>query len=435
MFKINKNSHTRKGEKIMNYKKFTNNAYNLHIINTNKFKTIMVKINFKNKIKKQDITYRNLLGKILFQANENFKTKRELEIFTEELYNLNIGCKNYISGNYIITSFNCVFLNEKYTEENMNNKSLDFLFDIIFKPSIENKEFYYFDLVKRLVKDEIDTLKDDPNRYSTQRLFQNMDKNSILSYNSIGYMDDLESITNKDLYKYYQKMLKSNLIDIFIIGDIDSDEMKNEILKKFPINTIKKPSESHFYEHEKIRRPKTVKENLDVQQSKLRMGYKLTNLTDFERKYVANIYSFILGGGPDSKLFKNVREKNSLCYSVNSSFLPIFNTMIISAGINKEDFKKCVSLIKKEVTKLSKGDFKEEDIDAAKTTYLNSLKEIEDSQSSILRIFESYEYLNFDLLEDRTSIINVTKEDIINFSKKIHLDTIYVLEGEEDEEA
>ena len=82
-----------------------------------------------------------------------------------------------------------------------------------------------------------------------------------------------------------------------------------------------------------------------------------------------------------------------------------------------------------------KGDFKDSDIEAAKIIGINALKEIEDYQSSIIKVFESHEYLNFDLLDERSlSIKNVTKEDVINLSKKIHLDTIYLLEGDANEE-
>jgi predicted Zn-dependent peptidase len=417
----------------MNYKKYTTNAYNIHLINTDKFKTITVRINFKKLVEKKDITYRNLLLKVLFQANENYKSKRELEIITEDLYNLSIASKNSLSGNYIVTSIDSIFLNEKFTEDGMNNKSINFLLDLIFKPLIKNKEFEYFDLAKRLVSEEIKTFKDDLDRYSKQRLLECMDKVSPLSYNPVGYIEDLENITSKDLYKYYEKMIKSDLIDIFIIGDITEDII-DTIKTNFKVNTLKKPGTTHYFEHKKLRKEKKYIEQMDVSQSKLKLGIKLNNLTDFERKYVAIIYSYILGGGPDSKLFKNVREKNSLCYTINCSYMPVYNLMMIQAGINKEDFKKCLSLIKKEIKEMVNGNFESRDIQSAKVTYLSSLKEIEDSQGSIIRIFESHEYLNLDLLDERVDIMNVTKEDIVNFAKKINIDTIYLLEGVIDEE-
>lgn len=413
----------------MNYKKYTTNAFNIHIITTDKFKSISMKVNFKKQIEKQDITYRNLLTKVLLQSSKDYPDKQSLEIATEDLYNQGISATNYISGNYIITSFNTNFLNEIYTEKNMNEKSIKFFLDLIFKPNLNNKQFAYFDLVQRLVKDEIDTIKDNPKSYSIQRLSEEMNENS---YNPIGYLDDLENITNDNLYNYYETMLKSNLIDIFIIGNIDADKIKNLINEKFNINTIKKPSKSHFITYNKFRKKvNNVVENMPLEQAKLCLGFKLNNLTDFEIKYVMSVYCYILGGGPDSKLFKNVREKHSLCYNISCFHRPVTNTMVITAGVNKEDVKKCISLIKKEMTKMTKGDFKDSDIESAKIIGINALKEIEDYQSSIIKIFESHEYLNFDLLDERSlSIKNVTKEDVINLSKKIHLDTIYLLEGD-----
>ena len=419
----------------MNYQKYTNNAYNLHIINTDKFKTIMIKINFKKKAIKEDVTSRNLLSKVLLNSNKFYKTKRELQIATEDLYNLNISASNYLSGNYIVTSFVGLFLNEKHTEENMNQKSLQFILDFILNPNIKKNEFVDFDLAYRLVKDEINTLGDNPRTYSNLRLLEEMDKDKPLSFNPIGYIEDLEKTTSKYLYKYYQNCLNSDLIDIFIIGNIDNRETKILIEKMFSINTLKKAGENHFIKHNKIRRrAKLIKEQKPLEQAKLAIGFKIDKLTEFEKKYVMSVYSFILGGGADSKLFKNVREKHSLCYSVSCTYRPVSNLILINAGIESDKFKKCLSLIKKELANMTKGEFKDSDLEAAKITYVNSLKEIEDTPNSIITTYESHEYLDFDLLEERVdNIVKVTNKDVMSVGKKIHLDTIFLLEGEMNE--
>ena len=158
-------------------------------------------------------------------------------------------------------------------------------------------------------------------------------------------------------------------------------------------------------------------------------------MTDFERNYISTIYSFILGGGPDSKLFQSVREKNSLCYSINSVVLKTFNLLIIKAGIDKGDFKKAVSLIRKEVNNMNKNKITDEELTKAKITYINSCKEILDSPSSIIGVYTAKEYLNVDLLEDRIeNIEKITKEMLVAFSKKLHLDTIFLLEGDLENE-
>ena len=200
---------------------------------------------------------------------------------------------------------------------------------------------------------------------------------------------------------------------------------------------MKKPSDSHFIRPKKVRfRPKTVKEKQKINQSKLVLGYKIDKMSDFELRYVLNVYSYILGGGPDSKLFKTVREENSLCYSISSVGQPLNSILTINAGIDKNNFKKTLLLIKKEVLNMKKGKFSDEDIIKAKITYINSLKELEDSPQSLLSLYAGIEYLKSDDIKERFNKINkVTHSDVIKLASKIHLDTIYLLEGEANEKA
>ena len=182
-------------------------------------------------------------------------------------------------------------------------------------------------------------------------------------------------------------------------------------------------------------RAKTSKEKQPLEQSKLFVGCKLDKLTPFEQKYVMNIYSFILGGSPNSRLFMNLREKNSLCYTVSSTYQPVFNLLTIKAGIDACNFKKSIELIKKEMKNIEKGLFDEDEIKAGIVTYKSTFKEIEDSAFSILNAYTSCAYLDYDPLEKRTKEIEkVKKEDIIKVAKKIHIDTIFLLEGETHEE-
>ena len=132
----------------------------------------------------------------------------------------------------------------------------------------------------------------------------------------------------------------------------------------------------------------------------------------------------------------NLREQNSLCYSVNSTYQPVFNLLTIKAGIDSVNFKKSVALIKQELKNISQGKFNESEIEAGIITYKNTFKEVEDSAFSILNAYTSCEYLNYDPIEKRIKEIEkVKKEDIIKVSKKIHVDTIFLLEGDLYEES
>ena len=372
----------------MKYKKISTYSYNLHIIKTNKFKTVTVQVGFKRKLKKEEITYRNMIVNMLCESTSLYPSKRLMIIETENLYDLCYRGMNYISGKYNIMNFSATFLNEEYTEKGMLDKSIDFLANLIFKPNINQKKNEKsfneenFELSYNLLKDNIISQKENPDLYSKIRMLECMEPDSCLSYRSIGYLEDLEKINSKKLYKYYESILNSDIMDIFVIGNVNERHIRKVIEDKFShIKTLKKPTESHFVNPKKTRIiPKTYRESQKINQSKLVLGYKIDKMTNFELRYVLNVYSYILGGGPDSKLFKTVREKNSLCYYISSVCQPLNSIMTIKAGINKTDFKKAISLIKKEVGNMKKGKFYDDDIIKAKITYINSLKELEESR-------------------------------------------------------
>ncbi|MDD2391317.1 MAG: pitrilysin family protein [Bacilli bacterium] len=422
----------------MNYRKDNTLAYNVHFVKTDRFKNVGIRINFKQKLTKEEITKRNLLVNILFESTKNYPTRRLVDIRREELYDVGFGVNTTMSGKYNIMSFNAFFLNDKYTEPNNLEESLKFFLEFIFNPNVVDNKFdkKTFNNAKNVLENDIKQFDDNPTVYSKYRCLSEMNKGGILSYKSVGYLEDLKKLDEKDIYEYYKEVIKKDIVDIFVIGDFDQKVFKDVFDKYLMINTVKKQSEPHYFEHQKIKtKSRTIKEKKDYEQSTLVLGFKLDKLTDFEKKYVSIIYNYILGGGADSKLFKEVREKNSLCYGISSSISVVNNTMMITAGIDANQYKKATKIIKQVLKDMTLGNFKDEDIEAGKKTYLSSFKELEDSISAIINLYASYEYLNFDLLELRKKeILKVTKSMIVNFSKKINLDTIFLLEGGSNEE-
>lgn len=418
----------------MKYKKYELGPYNLHVIKTDKFKKIQTKIFFKRKLVKEELPYRDLLSEMLIVTTKKYPTIRTINIKREDLYSLSNRNFSYGSGNYHIIGVTTSFLNEKFTETGMNEQSFDFLFDLILDPDVENDSFNseVFISAKKRLMDNIVSIKESSNQYSRIRLLQEIDKKSPFSFFPNEYLEQLEKITEKDLYDYYKSVLKKDIVDIFVVGDIDYQWLKKIFSEKFKINTIKKPSGSHLIDHLKIRkRTKKVVEKSKFNQSTLMLGIKFDKLTDFESKYVAIIYSYILGGGADSKLFKTVREKHSYCYSISAGYNMINKLIVISAGIEKDNYNHVIRLIKKEMKNMRDGNFSEEDIKNVVSNYLSSHEELFDSPGGIIGYYAGIEYLKTESLEKRIeNIKKVTKKDIIEFAKKVNVDTIFMLEGE-----
>ena len=323
-------------------------------------------------------------------------------------------------------------LNPKYTEPNMLEESIELLSDIIFKPNFTNKKAFKdnYDYLIEVYKSSLSSLKDNKDGYSSIRLFEEMGKGKIYSYRNRGYFEDIGKINIDTLKKYHDKLINNSLVDIYIIGDIDNS-IVSMIDKYFSFKTYKGKKKDLFIIHDTLPKLKTIIEKDDNNQSKLCIGCKIYNLSEFERNYVLTLYNIILGASSESKFFRTIREENSLAYYVYSSLAKLDNLMIIRAGISKENFNKVVKLIKKLMNDMKKGNITLEDIKKAQENYISMLNEMEDSQYAIIEGYIAKDILNLGDIEERKEMIKkVTKEDIVKISKKIKIDTIYLLEGD-----
>lgn len=414
----------------MEYICYNMNAYNLHIVNTKKFKTITVDICFREKINKDEITLRNLLKEIMVNASYDYPSERELIKATEELYDLKLLTSTYRIGNYNFLSMKIRFLNEKYTEKGMNYASIKLLLDLIFKPKLDAD----FEKCKNKIEKSILSLNDNKVKYAISKLLEST-KDMPYSYNFYGNIEDLNKITIEDIKKCYENLLTNDIIDIFVVGEVNPEEIKNIFKENFKVKTFHKVDNKVIVK-ELTPRTKTniIREQDDINQIQLTILCSLNSITEYERKYVSLVYSEMLGGSANSILFDTVREKNSYAYYVNSIIKPYDNNMIIYSGIHEDNEKEVIKLIKKCLKDITKGKFNDEIFLSSKNTIISSLKASLDNPIGIINNCLSNILVSSPTIEEKIKIIEkITKEEVINFSKKITMHTIYILEGSNEE--
>lgn len=414
----------------MEYICYNMNAYNLHIVNTKKFKTITVDICFREKINKDEITLRNLLKEIMVNASYDYPSERELIKATEELYDLKLLTSTYRIGNYNFLSMKIRFLNEKYTEKGMNYASIKLLLDLIFKPKLDAD----FEKCKNKIEKSILSLNDNKVKYAISKLLEST-KDMPYSYNFYGNIEDLNKITIEDIKKCYENLLTNDIIDIFVVGEVNPEKIKNIFKENFKVKTFHKVDNKVIVK-ELTPRTKTniIREQDDINQIQLTILCSLNSITEYERKYVSLVYSEMLGGSANSILFDTVREKNSYAYYVNSIIKPYDNNMIIYSGIHEDNEKEVIKLIKKCLKDITKGKFNDEIFQSSKNTIISSLKASLDNPIGIINNCLSNILVSSPTIEEKIKIIEkITKEEVINFSKKITIHTIYILEGSNEE--
>lgn len=417
----------------MDYIDYDMNGFDLHVIKTDRFKTISYNINIRFDDEKDTERYMGLLSRLLIQTSKKYDSLRDINVACASIYDPSYNIRVLSSGSKDILTLTASFANEKYTEAGMNEANFKFLTSFIFEPKVIDNGFdrEVFEIQKEKLLEYYRTMKDRPQDYAGGRLSEEMKckKYDVMSLDDL--IKSIESLTAKDLYSFYKKIMDEGKLDIFVCGDVDPLEIRDIFSKLIKFKGTKEKLEHLVKQTSYNKKERIIIEPSNNVQSNLAIGCKLMDLTDFERNYVFVLYSWILGGGMNSLLTQTVREKNSLCYYIYAVRQNLFETMKIYAGINGSDFDKTYSLVKEEMNNMEKGNFSLELFEGVKEIYYNSLIKIEDSQSEIVGNYTSELFTHNDKIDVRKKQMEkVTKEDVMNLAKKVHIDTVYLLKGE-----
>lgn len=418
----------------MEYKVIDCNSYRIHTIKTDKFKNCSMEIMFRNKLEKNKITSNNFVVDMLMHTSKKYPKRREVAIALESLYSASLRGVCTRLGNSFLISFCMDFLNPKYCEKGYLEDVVAFPFEMLQNPNITNNEFdsRSFNIIKNRLKADIESLKEKATRYAYRRSLINMDSSSPTSYSMLGTIEDLESITTSNLVDSYNDMLNNYVCDIYVIGNLDMDKMVELIKKNFNNRTIKEQSIELFIDNKTKKKVLEVEESGKYEQDSFIMIHNLVDATKRERDVVIHLFNVLFGsGGLTSKLYKYIREENSLCYSVNSNYQKYDRLLMIYAGIDKKDKDLCIKLVNKALDEMINGDFSDDDFDNAKRTIISSIKMSEDTLGGIINNYLFNELDNLPLYDERIKEINsVTREEVIELAKKFKLNTIYLLTGE-----
>lgn len=406
----------------------------LHEIQTDKFKTNLIAVFLSMPITRENVTKNSLISAILRRGSKNMPTQEKISQELEEMYGASFDCGLDKTGDNHILKFYLEAINDNFlpqTDENILKTSIEKLLEIVFNPLVENGTFKkeYVKQEKENVKRIIEGKPDNKARYAFDRCIEEMYKNQPYGLYKYGYIEDLEAITEQDLYNYYQEMISQCKIDIFVSGninDVTSVVEQNENVKKlqerepnYKINKVEAKEEVQ---------EKEVVEEMDVTQGKITIGLDL-HLDNEEQKYDAMLYNAILGGTANSKMFQEVREKASLAYSAGSSYVRYKSNIFIKCGIEIKNYEKAMEIIRKQLEDMKNGIFTDEDIENAKKGIISGIKSIDDEQDTEITYFFGQELTNTktSLEEYMAKIQKVSKQDIIKVAKSVSINTVYFL--------
>ena len=407
----------------------------LHKIKTNKYKTNLMSVFLTSKLSRDDITKKALILTVLRRGTNNLKTQEEISKKLEELYGASFDCGIDKLGDKHVLKFYVESLNEQYLyqKEDILNQSLNILFDIVFNPLLENGVFKqeYIDEEKQNLRIIIEGQKDNKAAYATQRCIEEMYKEKPYGLYKYGYVEDLEKIDSKNLYETYLNLIKTCKIDIFVSGDFDEKTLEEKVKSNQQISKLE-PRKVEYLDEESessnTQEENVVRENMQISQGKLNIGLDVLS----DNKSAVSVYNAILGGGANSKLFQNVREKASLAYSAGSIYIKPKSKIIIKTGIEHKNYDKALQIIKEQIDDMKNGKFSDEDIQHAKELIIASFKAMQDEQDSEISFYFGREIQkeSKDIDKQIKEVSEVTKQNIVDVANKIKINTIFFLTRE-----
>ncbi|WKA49719.1 pitrilysin family protein [Planococcus liqunii] len=410
---------------------------NVHVNETTQFKTINFSLKFKDKLTKEKASARSILANVLQHSNEVYPSHTALRMVLDDLYGTSLYIDSSKRGNEHIVTLNVETVNDQYlSEEGVLEKVLNLMYIVLFKPNLENGLFKetIFNREKEAIKQRIESIFDEKTRYAQQRMLELALPEHPASIPANGTLEEVERVTNEKLFEEYQAMIHDNEIEIYAVGDIQAETISAYLKEYFkfedretsvdaPSVELVQPAETRVVEYE------------DMKQGKLHMAF-FTPITFRDEKFpVMQLMNGVLGGYAHSKLFVNIREKESMAYYVSSSYASQFGLMFVLAGIDSKLEEKAVKLVLEQLEEVKKGNITDTELDQTKALLVNQLREALDSARGQIDIYDQYmeltEAFEPDYLISKWKA--VTKEDIAQAAQQLSLEMTYFLSGKEDD--
>ncbi|RZI49921.1 insulinase family protein [Lactococcus kimchii] len=425
----------------------------LHVIKETKFKTVRLLVRFREEISPESLGKRVIISNMLETTNAVYRTGKDFSRKLSELYGASFATGVAKKGRQHLLSINMSFVNPKLVDFDTLGEAIGFLKTAIFEPDAINGEFnpQVFKREQTNLLHYLASMNDDRSYYASRKLADLFFADSKQALPSVATAELLAQENPRAVFEYYQEMLQTNAVDIFVLGDVDENRVVDlfsdfkfadrKSVSDFSGSKTDQPNSVSNFSAEKgadvfyrqsLRAVSTLTESKDVAQAILQLGYQLPVVYGDENYLTLQVMNGLLGGFAHSKLFTNVREKASLAYSISSTFDSFTGFLKIAAGIDASHYGKARALILEQVEAMKAGEFSDADLEQTKTMLRNTFFVSQDSPSNNIEL----EFVKA-LLPERfltterfvSELEKVSKENIQKVAQSLTLQAEYFLKS------
>ncbi|CAJ1203832.1 EF-P 5-aminopentanol modification-associated protein YfmF [Companilactobacillus nantensis] len=414
----------------------------LNINPIKKFRTIKIQVDFLRPLNKEETTTRRLLANVMSNSTKDYPSFRAINDREMELYGseINVYTRNLLNFNDLAFSVEFADPNFLIDGKTQLKDNLDLLGEIIFKPNLAGNQFdeTAFETEKRNLMSNLMSIQDNQDLVSSLGLAKLIYRdNPDRQVPIFGSIEELKDLTNADLLKSYQDVIKNDTVVINVVGNVDENEFLAELNDSIFNTELQNDRQDLTIKFEKfdnlIVNPASQIDHKHLNQSRIALAYATKGVSKDFNRLAPQIMNLILGGDDQSQLFLQVREKNSLAYSVSSTYQPISHLVMIQAGLDADSVDKALDLINQQINFIKQGQFTDAQVEHAQKVMLTQRKISSDTiQHYIMRSIWETVYPKT-LLTDaqfEAELSNLDKKHIASVADHMHAIAQYQLIGD-----
>ena len=400
----------------------------------NRFKQNALSIQYVRPMRREEAAMNALIPSVLLRGCNSAPDLRQITMRLDTLYGASVSPISRRSGDYQTTGFYVGMMDDRFAMggEPLLEETLAFVGELLFDYPTENGGF-----LDAFVQGEktnqiyaIEAERNDKRTYAAQQLLKKMCGPDSFGLPRMGEPEEVSAITPQALLRHYEALRRESPVELFYVGSAQPGKVEAALQKIFagekrdyrplPPQTDLTPGLKQ-----------ALSEAMEIAQGKLAMGY-VTPITNRSTAFPAmQMLSTVFGGGMTSKLFQNVREKQSLCYSIGSGYYGAKGIVLVSAGIDFDKEQHVRQEVEKQLDACRRGEISQAEVDAARQSLISALLAVPDSPSSIENYYSTMTLngCGMDPQRHRAALEAVTAEDLVAAAKTLELHSTYFLKG------
>lgn len=381
-----------------------------------------------------------LVPTVLLRGTKEHPDLRSVTMALDDLYGAAVSPLVRRVGDYQTTGLYCSFMDSRFAlpGDKVLEPMIEFLGELLLDSPTENGAFLP-DFVESEKKNLISSIESDLNdkqTYAMGKLLKTMCREDSFGLPRLGEKEQVAAIQPDALYRHWQRILRESRICIFYVGSEEPERVAQLLRPLFDLpgrNPQPLAPQTDFHSCP----GSDVTETMDVTQGKLCLGFT-TPITNRRQEFAAmQLLNTVFGGGMTSKLFMNVREKQSLCYSVGSGYYGAKGILTVSAGIDFDKRETVQAEVLRQLDECRRGNITADELTAAKEAIISSLRSTHDSPGAIESYYSTAALsgMNMTPAQYMQAVEAVTAEDVVAAAKTVELHSTYFLRGNEEETA